>query len=153
MDSSHPDKTDIIRHIPPTALQAYAKANGWQQTAGYGNYSNVYSRDQGPDIIIPHTDAIDDYALAVSDLIVIFAATMGTTPEEILSQLTNTGTPDQTSPPQTRMVRRLGRNLSLNLPPALAAQLGITPGSEIYITIENNAMVLTPNQPPQHPAQ
>ena len=131
MDSSQPDKTDILRHISPTTLQAYARANGWEQTVGYGNYSNVCSRDQGPDIIIPHTDAMDDYALAVSDLIAIFATTLGTTPEDVLSQLTNTGTPDQTSPPQTRMVRRLDRNLSLQLPPALAAQLGLTPGSEV----------------------
>ena len=45
-----------------------------------------------------------------------------------------------------RMVRRLDRNLSLQLPPALAERLGLTPGSEVHLAIAGGTIVITPAQ-------
>jgi hypothetical protein len=66
---------DALRAISPAALAAYARGEGWQKSDSYGIYSDVYSADRRPEIILPRTDRLGDYATIVSKLISIFAKT------------------------------------------------------------------------------
>ena len=66
------DKDPLIE-ISPAALSAYARAAGWRRTDSYGNSSDVYVSDHWPEIILPRTQRLGDYAKVVSQLIEIFA--------------------------------------------------------------------------------
>lgn len=58
-----------LRAITPAALTAYARFAGWQKTESFGKHSDVYIQQGRPDLIIPGTDAIGDYAAVVADLL------------------------------------------------------------------------------------
>ena len=62
-----------LRAITPIALSSYARSAGWDKVGTYWEYSDVYSGEGRPEIIVPRTDILDDYAMAVSDLIDVFA--------------------------------------------------------------------------------
>lgn len=64
---------EALMEISPAALSAYARAAGWRRTESYGNHSDVYSAEEGPEIILPRTQRLGDYAGIVSQLIEIFA--------------------------------------------------------------------------------
>ena len=64
---------NALRAVTPTALSAYARAAGWAKTEPYGDYSDVYAGPSLPEIVIPRTQQLGDYALVVSQLIGIFA--------------------------------------------------------------------------------
>jgi len=64
---------DALRAITPAALAAYARSSGWRKTEAYGQHANVFVVDNGPEVLIPHTDSIGDYASAVARLIEIFS--------------------------------------------------------------------------------
>ena len=64
---------DALAAVPPAALSAYARAAGWEKEEPYGDHSDVYVRGEAPEIIIPRTDRLGDYAHVVSRLIEIFA--------------------------------------------------------------------------------
>ena len=66
-----------LRAITPVALSYYARSEGWDKVGTYWEYSDVYAGAGKPEIIVPRTDVIDDYAMAVSDLIAVFARTLG----------------------------------------------------------------------------
>ena len=66
------DKDPLIE-ISPAALSAYARAAGWRKTDSYGDSSDVYVSDDLPEIILPRTQRLGDYASVVSHLIEIFA--------------------------------------------------------------------------------
>jgi len=55
------------------ALSAYARAAGWAKVETYGEHSDVYAGQSLPEIIIPRTHQLGDYASVVSRLIGIFA--------------------------------------------------------------------------------
>ena len=59
--------------VSPAALAAYACAEGWSKTETYGNYSDVYNGGTLPEIIVPRTNHLADYASVVARLIKIFA--------------------------------------------------------------------------------
>ena len=67
------DDRASLRIITPVALSYYARAAGWNVAGTYRRHSDVYAGDGKPEIIVPRTDVIDDYAMAVSDLIAVFA--------------------------------------------------------------------------------
>ena len=67
-----------LREISPAALSAYARATGWTRTESYGDSSDVYVSDELPEIILPRTQRLGDYANVVSQLIDIFAEAAGT---------------------------------------------------------------------------
>ena len=62
-----------LSEISPAALSAYARAAGWTRTDSYGDSSDVYVSDGLPEIIVPRTQQLGDYANVVSQLIDIFA--------------------------------------------------------------------------------
>ena len=66
---------EALMAISPAALSAYARAAGWRRTECYGEHSDVYRADQWewPEIILPRTKRLGDYARIVSQLIEIFA--------------------------------------------------------------------------------
>jgi hypothetical protein len=59
--------------ITPTALRAYAVAQGWVRTESFGPHSDVYVQGDGVEAILPGTTAIGDYASVVASLISVFA--------------------------------------------------------------------------------
>ena len=62
-----------LRGVSPSALSAYARAAGWKKQEPYGDHSDVYVRRRAPEIVIPRTAHLGDYAGVVSRLIEIFA--------------------------------------------------------------------------------
>ena len=59
--------------VSPAALTAYARAAGWRKLEGYGDHSDVYAAAEMPEIILPRTERLGDYASVVARLIDIFA--------------------------------------------------------------------------------
>ena len=64
---------NVLRAVSPLALSAYARSTGWSKTEEYGEYSDVYQGHQLPEIIVPRTQRLGDYAQVVARLITIFA--------------------------------------------------------------------------------
>ena len=54
-------------------ISAYVRALGWERSEAYGDHSDVYAADRLPEIILPRTQVLGDYANVVSQLIEIFA--------------------------------------------------------------------------------
>lgn len=64
---------DAVRRVTPAALSAYARAHGWAKTRTYGDHADVYDAEDRPEILIPRTIALGDYASTVSRLLEIFS--------------------------------------------------------------------------------
>lgn len=64
---------EALRAISPAALAAFARGEGWSKTEVYGSHADVYAGADRPEIILPRTDRLADYASAVSRLIDVFA--------------------------------------------------------------------------------
>ena len=62
-----------LRAISPAALAAYARGEGWRKVEAYGMHADVYVGDGKPEIILPRTDRLADYASVVSRLIGVFS--------------------------------------------------------------------------------
>ena len=65
--------TEALKAVSPVALAAYARAAGWSKTESYGDHSDVYVAHGRPEIILPRTEHLGDYADVVSQLVEIFA--------------------------------------------------------------------------------
>ena len=74
MKASIRDK-GALAAVSPVALSAYARSAGWIRTEPYGDHSDVYAADGLPEIVLPKTRQIGDYANVVSQVIEIFAQT------------------------------------------------------------------------------
>ena len=79
---------DAIRAISPAALSAYARLKGWKKTEPYGNHSDVYSGTNLPEVVLPRTQRLADYANVISRLAQIFAEVAETDELELLRELT-----------------------------------------------------------------
>ena len=88
MTTRHFDDRASLRVITPVALSYYARAEGWNSAGTYRQHSDVYAGDGKPEIIVPRTDVIDDYAMAVSDLIAIFARVLDRDKASVYRDLT-----------------------------------------------------------------
>ncbi len=64
---------DALRAISPAALSAFARMEGWSKIEAYGPHADVYAADGLPEIILPRTDRLVDYASTVSRLIDVFS--------------------------------------------------------------------------------
>ena len=64
---------DTLLAVSPTALSVYARVSGWIQKKPYRMHSDVYGGEELPDIIIPRTEHLGDYASVVAELIETFA--------------------------------------------------------------------------------
>ena len=62
-----------LQAISPAALSAYARSAGWRKIEDYGTHSDVYAAEEKPEVILPRTERLGDYASVVSRLISIFA--------------------------------------------------------------------------------
>ena len=59
--------------VSPAALSAYARAAGWRRHERYREHSDVYVGEARPDIIVPRTERLGDYASVVAGLVETFA--------------------------------------------------------------------------------
>jgi hypothetical protein len=69
---------DALRAITPAALVAYARGEGWVRIEPFGIHSDVYAGTQEverPELVIPRTSHLGDYAEVVGKLITYFAQT------------------------------------------------------------------------------
>ena len=66
--------TEALKAISPAALVAFARQEGWALSESYGAHADVYTAEGRPEIILPRTDRLADYASLVSRLLGIFAA-------------------------------------------------------------------------------
>lgn len=64
---------EALMAVSPMALSAYARAAGWSKAEPYGAHSDVYVAAGHPEIILPRTQRLGDYAQVISELIAIFA--------------------------------------------------------------------------------
>ena len=65
------------RRFSPAALSAYARAAGWRRYEPYREHSDVYVGESRPEIIVPRTERLGDYASVVAALIDAFAGVTG----------------------------------------------------------------------------
>ena len=63
--------------VSPAALSAYARAAGWRRHEPYREHSDVYVGESRPEIIVPRTERLGDYASVVATLIDTFAGVTG----------------------------------------------------------------------------
>ena len=64
---------EALLAVSPAALSAYARAAGWAKVEPYGDHSDVYIGERLPEIILPRTQRLGDYAGVVAQLVDIFA--------------------------------------------------------------------------------
>lgn len=60
--------------VSPASLAAYARSTGWTKAESYGDNSDVYAAEGLPEIIIPRTQRLGDYASVVRALLDVFAS-------------------------------------------------------------------------------
>lgn len=72
MKVSIQDKKALLE-VSPAALSAYARVAGWTKVDTYGEHSDVFMAEGLPEIILPRTAHLGDYARVVSMIIEIFA--------------------------------------------------------------------------------
>ncbi len=98
-----------LAEVSPASLSAYARANGWRKAEAYGDHSDVYVGDGLPEIILPRTRQLGDYARVVAQLLEIFAAAAGrnehalyinlvTASQDVVRVRANAGGGDGTAP-------------------------------------------------------
>jgi len=67
---------EALRAVTPAALVAFARSEGWTRTESYGAHADVYAGHGRPEIVLPRTDRLGDYASVVSRLLAEFAKTI-----------------------------------------------------------------------------
>ncbi len=78
---------EALRQIAPAALSAYAESAGWRGGEPYRGHSTVYTADELPEIILPNSSALGDYALVVERVIDVFAEVTGLDQLEVYRDL------------------------------------------------------------------
>ena len=64
---------DVLMAVSPTALSAYARIAGWSPRESYREHSDIYVGEGLPEIVVPRTVRLGDYASAVAAVIKTFA--------------------------------------------------------------------------------
>lgn len=77
---AHISDAEALCAISPAAIAAFARSEGWFKVETYGAHGDVYAGAGRPEIIVPRTNLIADYAAVVSRLIEIFAGSSGRGP-------------------------------------------------------------------------
>ena len=62
---------DALQAITPDALSAYARSYGWSKVGTYGECSDIYTAEKFPELILPRTQRLGDYASVVAQIIKI----------------------------------------------------------------------------------
>lgn len=81
------DDRDALQRISPAALNAYAESTGWHAGERYREHSTVYTAEGLPEIILPNTSTLGDYALVVGRVIDAFAEATGLNPLSVYGDL------------------------------------------------------------------
>ena len=68
---------DALLAVSPAALSAYARTAGWRRHEPYREHSDVYVGESRPEIVVPRTERLGDYASVVATLIDTFAGFTG----------------------------------------------------------------------------
>jgi hypothetical protein len=69
---------EALRAVAPAALAAFARQAGWTRTEAFGAHADVYAADGRPEIVIPRSNQVGDYASVVSRLLSTFADVFAT---------------------------------------------------------------------------
>ena len=64
---------EALQTVEPSALSAYARSYGWNRIGTYGENSDVYAAENRPELILPRTQRLGDYASVVAQIIEILA--------------------------------------------------------------------------------
>ena len=107
---------DALLAVSPAALSAYARVAGWSREEPYRVRSDVYAGKELPEIIIPRTAHLGDYAAVVSALIETFAEVAG---QDALTIYRDLVTADR----DVIRVRAVDRDYSGSLPVGAGANL------------------------------
>ena len=68
---------DSLLAVSPIALSTYACSLGWTKSEPYGEHSDVFVGENLPEIILPRTQRLGDYASVVSQLIDYYSNAAG----------------------------------------------------------------------------
>ena len=64
---------DALLAVSPAALSAYARVAGWRRQEPYRVHSDIYEGTGLPEIVIPRSEHLGDYASVVATLVETFA--------------------------------------------------------------------------------
>ena len=76
-----------LRSVNPGGLAAYAGSAGWAKVEPYGDVADVWQGEGLPEIVLPRTNLLGDYASVVSRVIEIFAERSGKDEIAVLKDL------------------------------------------------------------------
>ena len=107
---------DALLAVSPAALSAYARVAGWHRLEPYGVHSDVYEGAGLPEIVIPRTEHLGDYASVVATLVEIFAEVAE---QDVLTTYRDLITADR----DVIRIRAIDRDHSGSLPVGAAADL------------------------------
>ena len=86
MKVSIQDKKALLA-VSPAALSVYARTAGWTKVDTYGDWSDVYTGQSLPELLIPRTHQLGDYLMVVARLIETFARVAGVSENAIYYEL------------------------------------------------------------------
>lgn len=69
---------EALRAVSPAALAAFARQAGWVRMEAFGAHADVYAAEGRPEIVIPRSNQVGDYASVVSRLLSTFADVFAT---------------------------------------------------------------------------
>lgn len=69
MIKSLTDDRDVLLALTPQALSAYVRGQGWTRAERFGQHSDVFTKENAPELIIPGTAKLGDYPDVVSEII------------------------------------------------------------------------------------
>ena len=73
--NGHMNDFDALSAVPPRALYAYIKAQGWRRVEPFGEAGDVYALEEdGPELLVPASSAFADYAPRISQIIEILSS-------------------------------------------------------------------------------
>ena len=107
---------DALLAVSPAALSAYARVAGWHRLEPYGVHSDVYEGAGLPEIVIPRTEHLGDYASVVATLVEIFAEVAE---QDVLTTYRDLVTADR----DVIRIRTVDRDHSDSLPVSAGADL------------------------------
>ena len=76
--------------VSPAALAAYIQVHGWTKTDTFGDHSDVYVGAGLPELLVPRTKDIGDYAHVVAQLVEILARVAGISETALYKDLMTT---------------------------------------------------------------
>ena len=65
--------SDALQAVTPDVLSVYARSYGWSKVGTYGECSDIYTAEKFPELILPRTQCLGDYASVVAQIIKILA--------------------------------------------------------------------------------